>query len=240
VAGTCETSIGTTAAGQKWPKSPPPPPPRAAGCCCRPLLLPARACGMEPHPFGVAPLGNCYALCGATGVADAVAAGASGDPVRTAGLGAFGRLPDELLLALLGALPAAALGALCCASRACRAFAAAEELWRAATLDAFGGDVRFVRTWRETYRRAERLRALRGRAGVAAAAVPTLAHQQSLMPPPPPPPLLFPPAPGGACCARRSRRRTRRTRWRRAWSACAPWGCAATCCSRRTCARRRP
>jgi hypothetical protein len=114
---------------------------------------------MEPHPFGVAPLGNCYASCGASGVADAVAAGASGDPVRTGGLGALGRLSDELLLALLGALPPAALAALCCASRACRAFAAADELWRAATLDAFGGDVRFVRTWRETYRRAQRAHA---------------------------------------------------------------------------------
>jgi hypothetical protein len=31
-------------------------------------------------------------------------------------------------------------------------FAAHDELWRAATLERFGGDFRFTRTWRETYR----------------------------------------------------------------------------------------
>ena len=107
---------------------------------------------MEPHPFGVQPLGNCFASCGAAGVAEAVRRGASGDPVRSAGLGDLAALPDELLLALLGALEPRDLAALCCVSRAARAFAAHDELWRFATLERFGGDFRFTRTWRETYR----------------------------------------------------------------------------------------
>jgi hypothetical protein len=107
---------------------------------------------MEPHPLGVRPLGNCAAACGAAGLAAALAAGASPDAVRAGGLGALAALSDELLLALLAALPPAALAALATASRACWAFAADESLWRAATLSAFGGNFRFARTWRETYR----------------------------------------------------------------------------------------
>ena len=108
---------------------------------------------MEPHPLGVLPLGNCYASGGGAAVAAAVAAGRSSDAVRTEGLGALAPLPDELLLTLLGALPPAALAALCTASRACYAFCCHEDLWRAHTLRAFGGDIRFTRTWRDTYRR---------------------------------------------------------------------------------------
>ena len=118
---------------------------------------------MQAHPFGVQPLGNCYASCGAAGVAEAVKRGASGDPVRTAGLGALAALPDELLLALLAALPPRELAALCCVSRGTRAFAAHDELWRAATLARYGGDFRFTRTWRETYRCGPRSRATRQR-----------------------------------------------------------------------------
>ena len=98
------------------------------------------------HPLGVQPEGN--RLLG------------GGAPCcREAGLGAFACLSDELLLDLLGRLPPHQLASLSTASRALYAFCAAEELWRCATLERWGGDVRFRGGWRRTFARR-----LRGRA----------------------------------------------------------------------------
>jgi len=92
------------------------------------------------HPLGVQPRGN--ALLG------------TGPPCsRAAGLGAFASLHDQLLLELLAEFAPAQLAQLSTASRALYAFCAAEDLWRAATLRSFGGDVRFRSSWRATWRR---------------------------------------------------------------------------------------
>jgi hypothetical protein len=100
------------------------------------------------HPLGVQPEGNL--LLG------------EGPPCcREAGLGAFACLRDELLLDLLGRLPPHQLAALSTASRALYAFCAAEELWRAATLERWGGDVRFRGGWRPTFARRLRGRSAR-------------------------------------------------------------------------------
>lgn len=94
---------------------------------------------MKPHPCGVLPFGA--ALLRASPVADA----------RSPGLGAFAALPDELLLSVLGELSPKCLAALSTASRVFFAFATHEELWRAAALADFCGDVVFKHGWRATY-----------------------------------------------------------------------------------------
>jgi len=109
------------------------------------------AAGLPRHPYGVQPEGNALLDRGP-------------HCSRAAGLGALAALPDDLLLALLGSLPGAQLAALSTASRACFAFACCEELWRAAALERWGGDLRFRTSWRATYRRR-----LRGRAASRAA-----------------------------------------------------------------------
>jgi len=79
---------------------------------------------------------------------------------RADGLGALSRLDDATLLGVLDVLTrdddgARALARLACASRAMRAFATHEDLWKAATLERHGGRFTFVgRSWRETYARA--------------------------------------------------------------------------------------
>jgi hypothetical protein len=63
-------------------------------------------------------------------------------------------LPDELLVQLLEHLSPCSLAALATASRACYAFCALEELWRAATLEEFNGGAVFALSWRHTFRAA--------------------------------------------------------------------------------------
>ena len=95
---------------------------------------------MLPHPLGVQPLGNQLLFGTAT-------------PCRRAGgLGDLALLSDEMLLLLLQHLSPTSLATLGCASKACYAFCASEELWKSATLEAWGGDVRFTHSWRATYR----------------------------------------------------------------------------------------
>lgn len=94
---------------------------------------------MQAHPLRVQPCGNRLLGGGAA-------------CCRAEGLGLLACLPDELLLALLELLEPRWLAVLGCCSRACYAFAVHEELWRAAALGAFGGDLLFRRSWRETYR----------------------------------------------------------------------------------------
>jgi hypothetical protein len=99
------------------------------------------------------------------------------DEVRARGLGALAVLPDELLVALLGELPPAALAALAATSRAARAFATHEELWKALALERAPSKWRYRGSWRETA-----LAAL-GPPGAAAAA--------AAAPPPHPHPRLY-------------------------------------------------
>ena len=102
--------------------------------------------GMRPHPLGVQPLGNKLL-------------GLGPQCCRSAGLGALAVLSDELLLHVLQHLSPDTLARLCTASRSTYAYCALEELWRAATLEAFAGDVHFCGSWRETYRRCATLAA---------------------------------------------------------------------------------
>jgi F-box domain len=101
---------------------------------------------MRPHPLGVQPLGNKLL-------------GQGPQCCRSAGLGALAVLSDELLLHVLQHLSPDTLARLCTASRSTYAYCALDELWRAATLEAFAGDVRFCGSWRETYRRCVTLAA---------------------------------------------------------------------------------
>ena len=95
-------------AAKDLPVAPPLPPP------------PARTLTPSAHPYGIKPWGEAYL---------------SGVPeIRTPGLGELAVLPDELLLSLLYALPAAALGRLACVSRAAYVCAHTQELWKALSL----------------------------------------------------------------------------------------------------------
>lgn len=95
--------------------------PSAARAAARPTPLDAA------HPHGVRPVGNAYLL------ADP-AAQAAAQRMRNNGLGTLARLPDELLLELLGRLRPVDLARLAQTSRALYAFAMHDELWRALTL----------------------------------------------------------------------------------------------------------
>lgn len=128
---------------------------------------------MRPHPHGVLPLGNQY-LLPPDEAARAVRA-------RTLGLGPyFSTLPDALLLRVLagdgddavdgsgggGGVGAEGLASLACTSRIMRAFACHEDMWKAATLDAFGGAFKFTgESWRETYGAAVTAQRSEGRGG---------------------------------------------------------------------------
>ncbi|KAG2562736.1 F-box protein At5g06550-like [Panicum virgatum] len=74
-----------------------------------------------------------------------------GANLRDAGLGALRPLPDDLLLDVLGLLPARALAALSAASKALYVVAAHDPLWRALVLDELGGAFDFAGSWRATY-----------------------------------------------------------------------------------------
>ena len=103
------------------------------------------------HPLGVLPSGNA--------LVDHVSARERHER-RARGLGALASLDDATLLGVLDVLTrdddgARALARLACASRAMRAFATHEDLWKAATLERHGGRFTFGgRSWRETYARA--------------------------------------------------------------------------------------
>ena len=100
------------------------------------------------HPSGVLPSGN--ALDDPTEAAIRRAR-------RDDGLGDLRALPDASLLGLLELLTdsedgCAALCALSRTSRAMRAFATHDDLWKAATLERFGGDFTFTGgSWMATY-----------------------------------------------------------------------------------------
>jgi hypothetical protein len=106
---------------------------------------------MRPHPEGVLPVGNAYLLPPEEAAASARA--------KRDGLGSFAALDDALIIRLLSGgddddgVGPDALASLAACSRAMRAFAYHEDLWKAATLIAKGGDFRFTGgTWRDTYR----------------------------------------------------------------------------------------
>ncbi|WVZ51047.1 hypothetical protein U9M48_002237 [Paspalum notatum var. saurae] len=71
--------------------------------------------------------------------------------LRDAGLGALRPLPDDLLLDVLGLLPARDLAALSAASKALYVVAAHDPLWRAHVLAELGGAFDFAGSWRATY-----------------------------------------------------------------------------------------
>ena len=56
--------------------------------------------------------------------------------MMTIGLGRLRTLDDDLLLQILGMLPAGSLGRLACVNRALYCFSNHDELWRALTLEA--------------------------------------------------------------------------------------------------------
>jgi len=112
---------------------------------------------MRPHPEGVLPVGNAYLLPPEEAAASARA--------KRDGLGSFASLDDALILRVLAGgdddddegVGPDALACLACCSRAARAFAYHEDLWKAATLRAVGGDFRFTGgAWRRTYARCVR------------------------------------------------------------------------------------
>jgi hypothetical protein len=71
--------------------------------------------------------------------------------LRDVGLGALRPLPDDLLLDVLGLLPARDLAALSAASKALYVVASHDPLWRALVLDELGGAFDFAGSWRATY-----------------------------------------------------------------------------------------
>ncbi|XP_062196994.1 arginine-specific demethylase JMJ22 [Phragmites australis] len=71
--------------------------------------------------------------------------------LRDAGLGALRPLPDDLLLDVLGLLPARDLAALSAASKALCVVASHDPLWRTLVLDELGGGFDFAGSWRATY-----------------------------------------------------------------------------------------
>ncbi|XP_044956574.1 F-box protein At5g06550 [Hordeum vulgare subsp. vulgare] len=71
--------------------------------------------------------------------------------LRDAGLGGLRQLPDDLLLDVLGLLPARDLAALSAASKALYVISSHDPLWRAIVLDELGGDFAFAGSWRATY-----------------------------------------------------------------------------------------
>ncbi|KAL3149040.1 hypothetical protein ABBQ32_001885 [Trebouxia sp. C0010 RCD-2024] len=98
--------------------------------------------GALHHPQGVQPWGN-YLF-------------AQGRDTRNEGLGRLRVLDDELLVQVLGLLPAEALARLACVTRALYCFANHEDLWRGLTLEneALEACWRFKNTWQQTYLRA--------------------------------------------------------------------------------------
>ncbi|KAJ3281041.1 hypothetical protein HK104_000249 [Borealophlyctis nickersoniae] len=95
------------------------------------------------HPYGIKPTGN-YLLDASKGIKEC----------RSPGLGPFMcRLPDEMVLDLLGKFDPVILGVLAQCSRALYCFTYHEELWRKATVERFGGTLgTFKGTWRNTYK----------------------------------------------------------------------------------------
>eukprot|EP00271_Cylindrocystis_brebissonii_P008456 TRINITY_DN22779_c0_g1_i2.p1 TRINITY_DN22779_c0_g1~~TRINITY_DN22779_c0_g1_i2.p1 ORF type:complete len:484 (+),score=84.20 TRINITY_DN22779_c0_g1_i2:256-1707(+) len=90
------------------------------------------------HSYGVQPLGNFYL-------------DSSRVNTREVGLGNLRVLRDETLLDILGMLSAKDLARLALVSKGSYVVVHHDELWRALTLDSFGGDFRFCSSWRETY-----------------------------------------------------------------------------------------
>ncbi|GJP50296.1 hypothetical protein CLOM_g9430 [Closterium sp. NIES-68] len=96
------------------------------------------------HPLGVQPLGNLFLRADQN----------PSKPLRNArdaGLGALRRLPDPILLDIVGRLPAASLCHVGMASRALHVVAHQEELWRALVVEDAGGAFRWEASWRWTY-----------------------------------------------------------------------------------------
>uniref|UniRef100_A0ACD5WUJ9 Uncharacterized protein n=1 Tax=Avena sativa TaxID=4498 RepID=A0ACD5WUJ9_AVESA len=79
--------------------------------------------------------------------------------LRDSGLGALRPLPDDLILDILGLLPARDLAALSVASKAFYVISSHDTLWRAIVLAELGGDFAFAGSWRTTYIAAVSVRA---------------------------------------------------------------------------------
>ncbi|KAJ1973552.1 hypothetical protein H4R35_004059 [Dimargaris xerosporica] len=109
----------------------------------------ATASSLSPtHPAGIRPWGNYYFDQGRSQTK-------SVDPhaIRRRTLGHWYRLTDDLILRILESeLTAIDLANLQRVSKGFYAFARHEDLWRALTLQDFGGAFTFCFTWRQTYR----------------------------------------------------------------------------------------
>jgi len=103
---------------------------------------------LPPHPHGVEPEGNLWAL-GQGGAAAALAK-------RATGLGSLALLDDVMLLRVLQFNEPPALAALCCTSGVLGAFACHEDLWRVACIwraNSDGALTFFAGSWKATLRR---------------------------------------------------------------------------------------
>ncbi|CAI5522321.1 unnamed protein product [Closterium sp. Naga37s-1] len=96
------------------------------------------------HPLGVQPLGNLFLRSDHNPLKPLRNA-------RDAGLGALRRLPDPILLDIVGRLPAESLCHVGMASRALHVVAHQEELWRALVLESAEGGFEWEASWRWTY-----------------------------------------------------------------------------------------
>lgn len=103
---------------------------------------------MEIHPHGVLPSGNVFTL-----PAERVRAARTR---RDRGLGELAPLEDAIILNILDHLTrdvegARTLASLAKTSKAMRAFASHEDLWKAATLGTYEGRFSFRKSWFQTY-----------------------------------------------------------------------------------------
>ena len=137
--------------------------------------------GRGAHPLGIQPMGNLLLATlndsygrkktkSSATVADRDVDGENGKPqrqvnARDVGLGALQVLSDSLVLDIAGRLPAQDLCRLGVCSRAFHVVCHQEELWRALTLEEFGGDFDFEHSWRWTYVKG----ALKARGGARSA-----------------------------------------------------------------------
>ena len=100
---------------------------------------------VRPHPLRVRPLGSRLFDSDSS---------EGGVNLRDISLGALRTLPDEVVLRILGTLPAPALGVCACVSRAMRVLAYTDELWKACLLEELPSSTWLrwhKRGWRQSY-----------------------------------------------------------------------------------------
>jgi hypothetical protein len=92
----------------------------------------------ETHTFGVQPIGNSYFGNGTS---------------RSTSLGFFSMLSDEFLLELLQKTDILVIGKLARVSKYFYCFCYHDDLWREFVLARYGGEFKFVKNWRTTFKK---------------------------------------------------------------------------------------